>query len=323
MDQTGVHLVPAASWTYAQRGSASVAVVGAEDKRQITACLASSLHGDLLPLQLIFAGKTARSLPASTPVSKAARVHLTFSDNHWSSLETMKQWVGELLVPYAERCIQQFELRTDARILLVLDVWAVHKSEAFRLFLRTHHPRVHLVFVPACCTSQLQVADVALQRPFKSGIRRGFERWAAEQVYGQIQAGSVTGFKELFGMPKLKPLVLQWAVDSWTELQQRKDIIANGWYKCVSGLYDVHSKDKRILALGAQARGELDVAYVPDEAEDEPQESEHDSSDEDELDITLPVPEPTRARSARVRQPPPPFGYRVDPSQIAMTEDSN
>lgn len=66
MDQTGVHLVPTSNWTYQARGSKSVAVVGAEDKRQITACIASSLEGDLLPLQLIFQGKTPRSLPHVT-----------------------------------------------------------------------------------------------------------------------------------------------------------------------------------------------------------------------------------------------------------------
>ena len=54
MDQTGVHLVSASSWTYEMVGSSDVAIVGAEDKRQITACVAASLRGDLLPLQLIF-----------------------------------------------------------------------------------------------------------------------------------------------------------------------------------------------------------------------------------------------------------------------------
>jgi len=53
LDQTGVLLVPAATYTYEQQGAATVAVSGAEDKRQITAVLASSLAGDFLPLQLI------------------------------------------------------------------------------------------------------------------------------------------------------------------------------------------------------------------------------------------------------------------------------
>lgn len=324
MDQTGVHLVPASSWTYEKQGSSAVAVVGAEDKRQITACLGSSLHGDLLPLQLIFAGKTARVLPEETAASKAARVQLAFSGNHWSTLGTMQQWVGGLLLPYAERCIQQHGLNSNAHILLVLDCWAVHKSEEFRFWLRSHHPRIHLVFVPANCTSKLQVADVTLQRPFKATIRRCFEQWAAEEMRKQIIADEIVGFRSAFGMATLKPLVLGWCTDSWQELQQRKDIVAQGWYKCVLSLYDVCEPAKRVAALAAVAKQELGTAAVPEAEEGEPADS--DSNDEsdletDELDTAQPRAEPER-RSTRARNRPTPHGYVLDSSMIAMSEDS-
>jgi hypothetical protein len=83
MDQTGIHLVPAARFTYERAGSKTVAVVGAEDKRQITVCVAASLRGDLLPLQLIFQGKTSRSLPPATANSIATLVDVTQSSNRW------------------------------------------------------------------------------------------------------------------------------------------------------------------------------------------------------------------------------------------------
>ena len=170
MDQTGVHLVSASSWTYEMVGSSDVAIVGAEDKRQITACVAASLRGDLLPLQLIFQGKTARSLPAATAASIAARVDITCSDNHWSTQETMQRWITNILLPHSERMINMHGLNANAHILLLLDCWAVHKSAEFRDWLQREHPRIHLVFVPANCTSKLQLADVVLQRPFKLGL---------------------------------------------------------------------------------------------------------------------------------------------------------
>src|SRR5689334_1322558 len=102
MDQTGVPLVPSQKRTYESTGAKSVAVVGAEDKRQITACISS---GELLPVQLIFQGKTDRCLPVRTPESIASLAHLTYSDNHWSTLETMKQFIEEIILPYAERAI--------------------------------------------------------------------------------------------------------------------------------------------------------------------------------------------------------------------------
>ena len=93
MDQTGAHLVPSDSHTYEMKGVKDVKVIGADDKRQITACIASSLHGDLLPLQLIFQGKTAACHPVVTPAATNARAHITHSENHWSNQETMQQYI--------------------------------------------------------------------------------------------------------------------------------------------------------------------------------------------------------------------------------------
>jgi len=71
----------------------------------------------------------------------------------------MQQCVSEIIMPYAETCIRKPRLHADAHIILALDVWSVHKSEEFRLFLRTS-PRIPLVFVPANCTSKLQVISM-------------------------------------------------------------------------------------------------------------------------------------------------------------------
>jgi hypothetical protein len=329
LDQTGVHLVPASFWTYDTAGSTSVAVVGAEDKRQITAVVASSLYGDMLPLQLIFQGKTERCHPPTTPSSKSARVHITHSPNHWSSVETMQQWVDSVLIPYAERCIRRFELRADAAIILVLDVWAVHTSEEFRMYLRQKHPRIHLVFVPANCTSKLQVADVALQRPFKSHIRELFNTWAASQIKEQIAAGpeKVVGFAGCFGMAKLKPLVLQWCVDSWQRLCDDNSFAAQGWYNCCLSLFDVNDPQKRKTALAAVARKELDAHNIPDGAEADPvdsdeAESDNESNDEDDELDTSKIINFGERRSSRPRAPRQRFGGGVNPLQIALTEDS-
>lgn len=330
MDQTGVHLVPCSSYTYEAQGSASVAVVGSDDKRQITVCLASALDGTLLPLQLIFQGKTARSLPAVTPSSLAVNAHLTCSENHWSSQVTMQQWVSEVLMPYADRCIQQHRLHSDAHIVLLLDVWAVHKSEEFRKFLRTHHPRVHLVFVPANCTSKLQVADVALQRPFKHGITKRFNEWAAQEIREQIKTDNVTGLASSLKMSNIKPLVLEWAVQSWNELKERKQLIIEGWSKSCTSLFNVQDPDKRLQALAAVAKNELDQAHVPEEEEQDAEEegdSENESeisckdSSGDELDLAQPRTFGAR-RSTRTRNPPAQHGYQLSSVAIALSGES-
>jgi hypothetical protein len=321
MDQTGVHLVPASNWTYEEKGAASVAVVGAEDKRQITACVASSLSGELLPLQLIFQGKTPRSLPPATAASIASGAHLTFSDNHWSNQTTMQQYIEKIILPFAETCIERHRLRADARIMLVLDVWSVHKSEEFRRFIRTKHPRIHLVFIPPNCTSKLQVADVALQRPFKSSISKQFNQWAGGLVAEQIADGAIIGLAEALKMSNIKPLALQWCIESWKELKERRDLILSGWHRCCVQLYDVNDPQKRTEAVVEVAEGTLELAYLPDGEEQDEEESDHEERSDDDLDTSKP--RIFGKQSMRERAPAKPFGYQLSTDQIAMTEDSD
>jgi len=325
MDQTGVHLAPVDNKTYNVRGGKEVKLIGADDKRQITACLASSLNGDLLPLQLIFQGKTTACHPAASDSSQAAHLHITHSENHWSNQETMRQYITDVLLPYAERCALQHTLPADSHIVLVLDVWSVHKSEEFRFFLRTHFPRIHLVFVPANCTSQLQVADVMLQRPFKHGIRQRFNIWAATVLKEQIDADEIVGLTPFLKMSVIKPLILEWVLGSWTHMKQGADLIKVGWHTCCISLFNVHDVAKRVQVLEEVAKDELDRAFVPEEEEQrECSSSSSDDEDEkkDELDIMkerqFGARKGTRKRAAAQK-----FGFQLDSQRIAMTDDSD
>lgn len=329
MDQTGVRLVPAATHTYETAGSSAVCVVGKDDKRQITACVASAMNGSMLPLQLVFEGKTSACLPEHTPTSRAAQVHLTFSPNHWSSLTTMKQFVSEVIMPYATRCIDSHQLRADENIILVLDVWAVHKSAEFRQYLKEQHPRIHLVYVPANCTSKLQVADVALQKPFKSAINAEFDLWAALQIKTQLDSHAMVGFcSKSFGTSVIKPNVLEWCVTSWTKLLKNKALVLHGWKVCCTDMYDVNDPVKRIQALEMMVQepeklkqDEVLAGIEPDPVLDE--ESDHeDDEDNDQLDTAKNKAEGSR-KSTRARKQSAPRGYMLDSEHVHISEDSD
>jgi hypothetical protein len=324
MDQTGVHLAPVDSRTYEAKGSKEVKVIGAEDKRQITACIASSLNGDLLPLQLIFQGKTTACHPPFTDASTEAFVHLTHTENHWSNQTTMQEYVRAVIVPYAERCAVEHTLPRDSHIVLVLDVWAVHKSEEFRRFLRTHHPNVHLVFVPPNCTSQLQVADVVLQRPFKAGLRRRFNEWAASIITEQVEKNELAGLSPYLKMSMIKPLILQWCIASWSKMKQGRDYIKMGWHSCCVSLFNVHDVVKRLQVVEEVALKELESVFVPDAEESEEQAASESEEDEekDELDVMKQRQYGSR-KSARQRSQASVSGYMLNSSQIALTEDSD
>ena len=78
----------------AEEGSKRVEITGKDDKRQLTAVFAGTISGEFLPSQLIYQGKTTRCLPH---FDFPAGWHLTYSSNHWSNEETMKEYIKHLL----------------------------------------------------------------------------------------------------------------------------------------------------------------------------------------------------------------------------------
>jgi hypothetical protein len=68
-----------------------VKCLGKDDKRQIMAVVSSSANGELMPLQLVFQGKTEAVVPKDEDAKRAvaAGLHLTMSENHWSNFVTM------------------------------------------------------------------------------------------------------------------------------------------------------------------------------------------------------------------------------------------
>ena len=169
-DQTGIHLVPTCGTrTWDVKGTKHVAVIGVEDKRQITVTVSSSAAGNLLPFQVIFGGKSIRSLP---PLNQGRKLcedagwHITNTENHWSNLETCKEFVEKILEPYRIKQVELLGLDKNTPLIWLIDCWSVHTSEAFTTWIKQTHLQVKTIYVPANCTSIYQPADVILQRPF-------------------------------------------------------------------------------------------------------------------------------------------------------------
>jgi hypothetical protein len=103
-DQTGVHLKPFSERTYEVKGAKQVLNLGKEDKHQFTMLGSVAANGLLLPLQVVFQGKTGQVLPknAAAVIAASEGWHLTHSANHWSTHETMRSFVQKVLHPYFE-----------------------------------------------------------------------------------------------------------------------------------------------------------------------------------------------------------------------------
>ena len=77
---------------------------GADDKRAITLTLAETLNGDMLPLKMIYTGKTSRSLPTA----KFPEGFLLESNKpHWSNEE---ETLGQVISPYITKVKKKLKL---------------------------------------------------------------------------------------------------------------------------------------------------------------------------------------------------------------------
>ena len=79
LDQTPLSYVSPGKWTFDLKGSKIVPVKGVDDKRQVTATFTVTASGSFLPIQLIYSGKTKRSLPK---FDFPKYFDVTFTPNH-------------------------------------------------------------------------------------------------------------------------------------------------------------------------------------------------------------------------------------------------
>ncbi len=183
-DQTGIHLVPASSWTMEQVGSKRVVISGVNDKRQITAIFCGSLTGDFLP---IYQGKTARCHPKFT---FPPDWDFTHSPKHWSMEETMVQWRKRwyntskiIIVPYVQRLREDFG--DDQSALVIMDNFKGQITTTINNLLETNN--INVCLLPANTTDLLQPMDISVNKPAKEFLKRKFEQWYSDEVMKQLQ----------------------------------------------------------------------------------------------------------------------------------------
>ena len=179
-DQTGIKVVPSSTWTMEERGVKRVEMVGVNDKRQITAVFCGSLTGDFLPVQVIYKGKTPRCHPHFT---FPPGWHITHSPRHWSTEQTMVEYVEHIVVPYIDKVRESFGEETPA--LVIMDNFKGQVTEAFLDLLDTHN--IHVCLLPPNTTDRLQPMDISVNKPAKDFLKRQFDEWYSKQVLAQLE----------------------------------------------------------------------------------------------------------------------------------------
>ena len=192
-DQTGIHLVPASSWTLDKRGYKRVEIKGVNDKRQITAVFCGSLTGDFLPIQVIYKGKTNRCHPK---FAFPSNWHVTHSPKHWSTEETMVQYIEHIIIPCVEK---QREMLGDKPALVIMDNFKGQVTTKINDLLEANN--IHVCLLPPNTTDTLQTMDISVNKPAKNYLKRRFEQWYSDEVMKQL-----TGEADI----ESKPLTYGW-----------------------------------------------------------------------------------------------------------------
>ncbi|KAJ7604624.1 hypothetical protein B0H17DRAFT_1120943 [Mycena rosella] len=163
-DQTQLVYQQGSGSIWNQRGAKQVATVGQEEKRAFTLVPSISASGVLLPMQAVFNGRTMVSCPSPS----SARM---------------------VIAPYFERVKKELGLPESQMSIWKIDCWSVHKSKEFMAWMKLHHPRIIVIFVPGGCTGLWQPLDVGIQRLLKLSIKRSAHRDLVNEALVQIKAG--------------------------------------------------------------------------------------------------------------------------------------
>ena len=251
-DQTGIKIVPSSPWTMDRRGARRVEMIGTSDKRQITAVFCGTLVGDFLPIQLIYKGKTARCHPRFKFPSDW---HITHSPNHWSTEETMLQYITNIIVPYVRQV--RHRLGVGERQSALVNFKGQITAAVNKLL---EENDIHVCLLPPNSTDVLQPMDLTVNKPAKECIKGKFENWYADQIMEQLDDENIesTELQPIsLGLPALKELGAQWLVEMYEYISDNPVFIVNGFIR--SGI-----------------SGALNLCFNQQDSDSESSDSEHD-----------------------------------------------
>ena len=128
LDQTPLSYVSPGKYTFDLKGSKTVSIKGVE-KRQITATFTVTASASFLPIQLIFSGKTKRSLPK---FDFPKYFDVTFIPNHWSNYEKCVSLFKKIIFPYLKSKKEELGYPKEQYSLIVMDAFKGQDNAAIK-----------------------------------------------------------------------------------------------------------------------------------------------------------------------------------------------
>ena len=230
LDQTPMKYVPCGKTTLEKQGTTTVPIHGVSDKRMITATFTITLDGQFLPMQLIYSGKTERSIPKA----KFPRgFSLSANPKHFSNEKESIKLLEEIIIPYVKAERGKLGLEQTRPALLILDVFRGQTTSAVTELL--HENNILVTKVPANMTNLYQPLDLTVNGYAKSFLKRKFTEWYASKIKNALDDGKDPENIDVpLQLTILKPLHASWIIQMTSEEGSR--VILKGWEK--SGISD-------------------------------------------------------------------------------------
>jgi hypothetical protein len=184
--------------------------------------------------------------------------------SHWQNVMTLKLWISEVVwKKHTAVCSRGFPGQNphDVHSILHIDAYPVHISNEFIGWLRSVYPSMHPVFVPANCTSKVQIADVLLNRPFKALYKKLYNRRLTEQAMaGRSDEADALSLRFSTAVRETAKPSISWLLESFESLKKldfEPTLQSIGYSKCFSSEFQFDAM--------ARAR-EVDEAAIDESA---------------------------------------------------------
>ena len=230
IDQTPTKYVPVSRSTLAKKNSKAVAVKGSSDKRSITTIFPITFSGKILPMQIIYGGKTAKSLPRFKFLNNFS---LSVNKTHYSNEKEACKLIKEILVPYIEKVRQEENLPVSQKALAIMDVFSGQITSVVLDCFKDN--KIEVVCMPANMTYLLQPLDLTVNGYAKKFTSQKFSQWYSSQIMKQLDDR-----KELrdisidLKLSKLKPLHAEWLVELYKNIEYSRR--SKNHSKCLESL---------------------------------------------------------------------------------------
>lgn len=213
-DQTNVSYSMPSLYTYAARGSRTVAIKGAESTSRCSVMLCCSWTGEKLPSFVVFkgargrGGRVRREIENGVAAGYPEGVLLTVQERAWFDEPVMLEWIAMCWVPM----VNERKASGDEVFLLILDECRTHMTVNVKLAFAECSTIVE--YIPGGYTSRLQVLDIGVNKPFKGHLRDRFDEWIVNN--------------ETNDKPSRQD-VTRWIANSWDAINMM--VIKNSWRK--------------------------------------------------------------------------------------------